>query len=155
MIALAAIYPMDQVRLLKQVEGSKGVFANQDKNKLFGVLAPVLTLFQARGVGGIYKGIYAQQIALGVSNFIYFYIKNLLSVAAAVASSKTLSTTQEFVVTTIAGAVNAVAAAPLWNICDKIKTDNTGQYNGVIDCARQLTVCCAVIATAHYIHTDS
>jgi len=147
--ALALVYPLDQVRILKQVEGGKrGAFATQDKFKWAGILAPVFALIESRGFAdGAYKGFYIQQIALGLSNFVYFYMKNMTAAAFTAASGRKLGPTEEFVVTTIAGAVNAVLAAPLWNICDKIKTDTTGQYNGILDCTRQLVVRDAVGTT--------
>lgn len=141
-LALALVYPLDQVRILKQVEGDgrRGAFAAEDKYRWAGMLAPVFALLESRGVSnGVYKGFYVQQIALGLSNFIYFYMKNMASAAVTAASGRKLGPTEEFAVTTVAGAVNATAAAPLWNICDKIKTDNEGRYNGIIDCIQQLT----------------
>ena len=105
-----------------------------------GALAPVLALLESRGVAdGAYKGFYVQQIALGLSNFIYFYIKNMSTVAVtSAAGGRSLGPTEEFAVTTVAGAVNATLAAPLWNVCDKIKTDSEGRYDGIADCVRKL-----------------
>ena len=144
-IALGLVYPLDQVRILKQVEGGgkRGPFAAEDKYRMFMALAPVLALLESRGVAGAYKGFKVQQIALGLSNFIYFYIRNMgTAVVISARGGRSLNPTQEFAVTTIAGAVNAIAAAPLWNVCDKIKTDNKGRYKGIVDCVRQLVVRC-------------
>lgn len=141
-LALALVYPLDQVRILKQVEGNKkDVFQHEHKYRFAGSLAPVLALLKKRGVSeGIYKGFYVQQIALGLSNFIYFYICKLGSTAFKSYSGRNLGPREDFAVTTLAGAANAIAAAPLWNVCDKIKTDSSNRYNGILDCLRQLTV---------------
>ena len=123
---------------------SSDSFALEHKYSFAGPLAPVLALWASRGFSnGIYRGIYMQEVALGVSNFIYFYVKKGATLVAANAlggKSRTLTPTQEFTVTTMAGAANAVAAAPLWNVCDKIKTDNAGRYKGIVDCFRKLVV---------------
>jgi hypothetical protein len=150
-VALAMVYPLDQVRILKQVEGGgRGVFAAEPKYQRLlsmvaggGSLASVLALLESRGVaGGLYKGFYPHTFALGLSNFLYFYIYSAGGALASVAAGggRSLTPLEDLAVTTVAGAANAVAAAPLWNVCDKIKTDSEGRYDGIMDCVRKLVV---------------
>ena len=68
MVAMAPLYPLDQVRTLQQMGHRVS-----KHNRKYGTLGFILDIIEERGWAALYKGHRSVQLALGVSNFIYFY----------------------------------------------------------------------------------
>ena len=114
-IAMTLFYPLDQLRLVLQADESKG----RDKKS---ELAVARDIYEREGVVGFYKGLPPLLVALGVSNFVYFYCFNALKTAVVLRSNDgKISTAKNLLVASIAGAINVLLTCPLWVASTRLK----------------------------------
>ena len=64
-VSMGVLYPLDQVRQLKQTD--------DPRCRGRGTTAAIAHLAQTEGMAGLYRGFASIQMAMGVSNFVYFY----------------------------------------------------------------------------------
>eukprot|EP00929_Paragymnodinium_shiwhaense_P102260 TRINITY_DN65453_c0_g1_i1.p1 TRINITY_DN65453_c0_g1~~TRINITY_DN65453_c0_g1_i1.p1 ORF type:complete len:341 (-),score=53.05 TRINITY_DN65453_c0_g1_i1:36-1058(-) len=109
MVAMTLLYPLDRVRTIKQLGQSKQL----------GQLRLLQDLFRTQGLAGFYKGLGPMLAALGVGNFVYFYVYTGLRglvrrLRRAKYNNGQVSTYANLIIATIAGVVNVFTTTPLW-----------------------------------------
>mmetsp|Transcript_11348 Transcript_11348/g.20986 ORF Transcript_11348/g.20986 Transcript_11348/m.20986 type:complete len:362 (-) Transcript_11348:32-1117(-) len=140
-IAMALTYPLDRVRTQKQLHEGK------DKSSVVQALKKIL---KEEGWIGLYKGLQPMLVALGASNFVYFYWFTALRVGMQfLARSKRFKggsisslgkgAMGNLVLASIAGTINVFCTTPLWVAYTRLvvqgppKPGVPNQFKGVID----------------------
>jgi len=92
------------------------------------------------GFGAFYTGWKGQVIALGCSNFVYFYAYNCLKVIVQKRNKATIGPVQNLAVGAVAGVINVLLTTPLWAVSTRLavqakKGTKKGEepYKGMID----------------------
>ena len=154
-VSMAALYPLDQVRALKQVD--------DPRCRGRGTAGAIMHLAKTEGMDGIYRGFASMQVALGVSNFVYFYcyqgLKTLATrtrrgAGAGGGKGGELTPLANLGVACAAGVVNVLVTAPLWRVSATLKQKQGkkkqncegggggggcgGGGNGMVECAQQI-----------------
>jgi adenine nucleotide transporter 17 len=96
---------------------------------------------------GVYQGHVSTQVALGGSNFVYFFCYNGLKSAllkrmaraGQSPASGAISPAQNLVLSCLAGVINVYVCAPLWVANMRLKSKDHTKYAGVWDCLRKVT----------------
>lgn len=130
MLAMGLLFPLERVRLLKQIEGSKG-----------SVLDVLFRIHAEGGLGGLFQGVRPSLTALGASNFVYHYCLTFLREATTqwfaaragkrrrprLESRAASSPLVGLVLAAIAGALNVLVATPLWVACIRLSVRHKQQ----------------------------
>jgi len=92
------------------------------------------------GFGAFYKGWKGQVIALGCSNFVYFYSYNCLKVIIQKRNKATIGPIENLAVGAVAGVINVLLTTPLWAVSTRLAVQakrgvksGTVPYKGMID----------------------
>lgn len=96
---------------------------------------------------GVYQGHVSTQVALGGSNFVYFFCYNGLKSALLKRMARAggpqaggaISPGQNLVLSCLAGVINVYVCAPLWVANMRLKSKDHAKYAGVWDCLRKVT----------------
>ena len=72
------------------------------------------------GIYGMFKGWWGQIVALGSSNFVYFYTYQMIKVWQQDRTGKKIGPIVNLVVGAIAGIVNVLLTSPLWCVCTRL-----------------------------------
>eukprot|EP00939_MAST-03C_sp_MAST-3C-sp1_P004533 g4533.t1 len=70
--------------------------------------------------GGFYKGWWGQIVALGCSNFVYFYSYSCLKLIIQKKTSRVITPTANLAVGAVAGIVNVLLTTPLWAVSTRL-----------------------------------
>lgn len=148
-LAMGVLYPLDQIKTIMQVERQeeKGPSSTKKPAKSFWVQALAILKEQKWRV---YQGHVSTQIALGGSNFVYFFCYNGLKASLLKrlhqldpkrypVGSNVITPVQNLVLSCVAGIINVYATAPLWVANMRLKSKDHAKYNGVIDCMLKIT----------------
>eukprot|EP00903_Cladosiphon_okamuranus_P018102 g16659.t1 len=151
-VAMALLYPLDQVRAILQVDDELAKECAAPGGA--GVLGALSRIVRRHGKAGLWRGMVPVLLTMGVSNFVYFYCFNGMKAAlltrrrhlraqaarAAPQAAKVatvagrgrgwvrgrggLTPLESIVASTIAGVVNVMATTPLWVSNLRIKAGN-------------------------------
>ncbi|CAM9377911.1 unnamed protein product [Ectocarpus fasciculatus] len=146
-VAMALLYPLDQVRAILQVDDDLAKECSAPGGA--GVLGALSRLVRRHGRAGLWRGMVPVLITMGVSNFVYFYCftgmkaallsrRRLLGARGVRAggtakplaggargeSGGGLSPLESVIASTIAGVINVLATTPLWVSNLRIKAGN-------------------------------
>ncbi|KAF1319932.1 hypothetical protein FI667_g12723, partial [Globisporangium splendens] len=156
MVAMAILYPLDQIKTIMQVEGQEAAAQAQaeagekqtdaSKKKLleqsFAVQA--IAIVKAKK-WAVYQGHVSTQVALGGSNFVYFFCYNGLKNALIKrlnntnkALSGAITPMQNLALSCLAGIINVYITAPLWVMNMRLKSKDHAKYTGMIDCIKKI-----------------
>ena len=106
--AITVFYPLNIIRTKLQC------FDDATKERTMGDV--VREIMQNEGIAGFYRGWWGQIIALGTSNFIYFYCYNMLKVMVTLQTKQTIGPVMNLAVGAVAGVVNVLMTTPLWMV---------------------------------------
>ncbi|CAM9440946.1 unnamed protein product, partial [Ascophyllum nodosum] len=141
-MAMALLYPLDQVRAILQVDDELAKECLGPGGA--GIIGALSRIVRRHGRAGLWRGMVPVLITMGVSNFVYFYCFSglkaaLLSRQRALAAQAVRTTgaaagreegvlgltpMQSMLASTIAGVVNVLATTPLWVSNLRIKAGN-------------------------------
>ena len=106
--AISVFYPLNIVRTCLQTD---------DPSKpVRGMAAVVKQILEEEGPGGLFKGWWSQVVALGTSNFIYFYTYQSMKAIIQSRTSRKITPLFNLGVGALAGVVNVVLTTPLWMV---------------------------------------
>lgn len=150
MLAMALLYPLDQIKTIMQVEADELQEGREHETKPTGKRVPKGFCTQALAIvkakrWQVYQGHVSTQVALGGSNFIYFFCYNGLKTQLLKRMqqqnrqmSGNLTPVQNLALACVAGAINVYICAPLWVANMRLKSKDHAQYTGVLDCLRKV-----------------
>ncbi|EGZ27200.1 hypothetical protein PHYSODRAFT_348878 [Phytophthora sojae] len=157
MLAMALLYPLDQIKTIMQVEANElEEEPEQEQDKKLEAKPPVkrapknfwaqALLILRRKKWQVYQGHVSTQVALGGSNFIYFFCYNGLKTQLLKRlqqpnrqMSGNVTPVQNLALSCLAGVINVYICAPLWVANMRLKSKDAAKYSGVIDCLRKVT----------------
>ncbi|EEY58447.1 Mitochondrial Carrier (MC) Family [Phytophthora infestans T30-4] len=152
MLAMALLYPLDQIKTIMQVntseteEDAEQQIGKADSTKLraptrhfWAQVAEILKTKKWQ----VYQGHVSTQIALGGSNFVYFFCYNGLKTHLLKRQNRQISgnitPVQNLLLSCLAGVINVYICAPLWVANMRLKSKDAAEYSGVLDCLRKVT----------------
>eukprot|EP00039_Didymoeca_costata_P003267 m.66483 g.66483 ORF g.66483 m.66483 type:complete len:299 (+) comp11809_c0_seq1:302-1198(+) len=114
LVALAMLYPLDMVRVLKQLDDPRVRGKTTWKS--------LMSLLQTGGSQQLYQGIGANAMTQTVSSFVYFYF--LSAIKRTLTLNKPNSVVQDLGAAFIAGILNVIATDPLWVASTRLKVQS-------------------------------
>lgn len=135
--AISTFYPLNIVRTKLQTD---------DPTKKARTVTQVVTeILKEDGIPGLFTGWWGQVVALGASNFIYFYCYNMLKVIIQKKSGKTITPVMNLGVGAVAGVINVLATTPLWMVSTQLAVQAKrapakgvepykGMFDGLVRC---------------------
>jgi len=133
--AITVFYPLNVVRTKLQCDD-----VTKEERSMTAVVQDII---KTEGIGGLFVGYVGQVIALGTSNFIYFYAYSLLKQVVLINKETPgpITPFMNLAVGAVAGAVNVLMTTPLWMVhtqltvqAKKAKAGSDDErYNGMID----------------------
>ncbi|RLN57995.1 hypothetical protein BBJ29_003399 [Phytophthora kernoviae] len=145
MLAMALLYPLDQIKTIMQVESSEMGDAELKATVKKSFWTQALAILKANK-WQVYQGHVSTQVALGGSNFIYFFCFNGLKTQLLTRLQKqgrqisgNITPVQNLALSCLAGIINVYICAPLWVANMRLKSKDHAKYSGVIDCLRKVT----------------
>uniref|UniRef100_A0A7S3PHQ4 ADP,ATP carrier protein n=1 Tax=Aplanochytrium stocchinoi TaxID=215587 RepID=A0A7S3PHQ4_9STRA len=111
--AMALCYPLERVRTIAQLK------RNGTSNSVYTIIKEIVNI---EGWGGLYFGLRPVLIALGTSNFVYFYFYSLLKVLYQGLRKQNgeLSGLANLLIASIAGSLNVLITTPLWVVVTRL-----------------------------------
>jgi len=76
-LAMFLLYPLDQIRILQQVDSNE--MKDTTTSSGTSILGLISNIVKKRGVKGMYRGLIPVLISMGISNFCYFFCHHKLS----------------------------------------------------------------------------
>ncbi len=112
--AITVFFPLNTVRLRLQVDKSL---------KEESILKIIRDIYEQDGLPGLYQGLRAQAIALGISNFVYFYTyETFKTVYRIVLAKAKIGIVPNLTLAFIAGIVNVLSTTPFWVAMQRLAT---------------------------------
>lgn len=132
--AITVFYPLNKIRTDMQ--------SRDPTKKARGIREIVTTILEKEGVPGLYRGWWGQIIALGSSNFIYFYTYNMLKVIIQKTTKRTITPMFNLAIGALAGVVNVLTTTPLWMVSSQLTSQSKrpvddpykGMWDGLTRC---------------------
>lgn len=132
--AISVFYPLNLIRTRLQTA---------DPNKPAPSMVEVVQdILKDSGPAGLFTGWWAQVVALGSSNFVYFYVYNMLKVIVQKKTKVVITPVMNLAVGAVAGVVNVLMTTPLWMMCTQLATQRkkntaaadryTGMWDGLV-----------------------
>jgi adenine nucleotide transporter 17 len=109
--AISVFYPLNIIRTRLQTD---------DPTKPRTMAQCFKDILSEGGIPALYTGWWAQIIALGSSNFVYFYVYNMLKVIIQRKTKRVITPTMNLAVGAVAGVVNVLMTTPLWMMCTQL-----------------------------------
>jgi adenine nucleotide transporter 17 len=103
--AITVFYPLNIIRTALQTD-------EPGLNRT--MLDVVKQILERDGPAGIFRGWWSQVVALGSSNFVYFYFYNMLKVIVQKKTNRVITPGVNLAVGAVAGVVNVLMTTPLW-----------------------------------------
>ncbi|KAG7386641.1 hypothetical protein PHYPSEUDO_015425 [Phytophthora pseudosyringae] len=162
MLAMALLYPLDQIKTVMQgtmeaneleekeaeLQSEKAVDAEPKaptKRVPKNFWAQALAILRKKK-WQVYQGHVSTQVALGGSNFIYFFCYNGLKTQLLKRLQQQnrqlsgyITPVQNLALSCLAGIINVYICAPLWVANMRLKSKDAAKYSGVLDCLRKVT----------------
>ncbi|TYZ64818.1 hypothetical protein PybrP1_004952 [[Pythium] brassicae (nom. inval.)] len=110
MVAMAILYPLDQIKTILQVEAQEAAEDVQKRS----FVAQALDIVRTKK-WQVYQGHVSTQVALGGSNFVYFFCD-------------VISPLQNLALSCVAGVINVYITAPLWVMNMRLKSKDHANY---------------------------
>ena len=130
--AISVFYPLNIIRTKLQTSDP-----NQKERTISQVIQEILN---EDGPSGLFKGWWGQVVALGCSNFIYFYTYQMLKVLVVTRTRAPIGPSLNLSVGAVAGVVNVLLTTPLWMVCRQLAVqsrkgvkEGVTPYAGMID----------------------
>jgi adenine nucleotide transporter 17 len=135
--AITVFYPLNIIRTKMQADDSK---------QAPGMLQVCQDIINEDGFMGMFTGWWGQVVALGVSNFVYFYCYNMLKVIIQKKTKMTITPLTNLAVGAVAGVINVLLTTPLWMVSTQLalqaKNDKAmdgekpyaGIWDGLVQC---------------------
>lgn len=132
MCVFALLYPLDVARTRQQARMGPAVHDNERNSRASGVVAVLSSILEREGIGGLYAGLSANIVSIGVSQALYFFFYEIIK-DAVVASSRRgrhgraragaarTSLVQDLFIAFVSGIVNATVTCPLWVAATRLK----------------------------------
>ncbi len=122
-IAMTLTYPLDRVRTIKQLEKGKTGGSGS-------IVQTLQLIIERQGVAGLYDGLSPMLVALGTSNFVYFYwftaLKTLYQVLLKKgdrAQNAAIGPFANLLLASIAGVINVAITTPIWRAYTRITVE--------------------------------
>lgn len=134
--AITMFYPLNIARSRVQVS---------DSAKVKSALGTMADIVKRDGVPALYQGWRASVVALGCSNFVYFYTYNMFKAVYATVrrragDSAALGPGMNLAIAALAGCVNVLATTPLWVVGMRLSVQRKkghgstpDPYDGIVD----------------------
>lgn len=126
--AISVFYPLNIIRTKLQTD---------DPTKPRGMADVVRDILKEEGIPGLFRGWWGQVVALGCSNFVYFYTYNMFKVIVQKKTKLTITPAMNLAVGAAAGVINVLLTTPLWMVCTQLaiqrKRPGTKPYKGMLD----------------------
>lgn len=139
--AISLFYPLNKIRVeLQTADPSKPAPS---------ILALCRSIAVSDGLSGFFQGWSAQVVALGCSNFVYFYASSMIKVIVlARQASARLSPLTNLAVGAVAGVINVILTTPLWGVMTVLTTQRRrgikqgvvpykGMLDGLVRCGQE------------------
>jgi adenine nucleotide transporter 17 len=138
--AISVFYPLNIIRTKLQTD--------DPNKKARGMVEVVNAIIKAEGLPGLFTGWWGQVVALGSSNFVYFYWYNMLKVIVQRKTQRTITPVINLAVGAVAGVVNVLCTTPLWMVstqlavqkkkgCKKGEEPYKGMWDGLSRCYQE------------------
>jgi len=135
--AISVFYPLNIIRTKLQT--------SDPNKKAQGIREVLEEILKEDGIPGLFTGWWGQVVALGCSNFIYFYCYNMLKVIIQKGTGKTITPVMNLGVGAVAGVVNVLMTTPLWMVSTQLAVQAkrgaakgvepyTGMFDGLSRC---------------------
>lgn len=121
--AITVFYPLNIIRTKLQTD--------DPSKKAQSMLEVTQEIMKNEGIAGLYKGWWGQVVALGVSNYIYFYTYNMLKVIVQKKTLATITPIMNLSVGAAAGVVNVVLTTPLWMVSTQLMAQQSRPVSGI------------------------
>jgi len=132
--AITVFYPLNIIRTKLQTDDP-----SKPPRSMVQVCRDIL---EEDGIAGLFTGWWSQVVALGVSNFVYFYCYNMLKVIVQKKTNMVITPFTNLAVGAVAGVINVLFTTPLWMVSTQlaVQAKNDGKssagvkpYDGVWD----------------------
>lgn len=139
--AITVFYPLNIIRTQLQTDDP-----TKKERTMFQVLTDIIA---EGGLPSLFKGWWGQIVALGTSNFVYFYVYNMLKVIVQKRTNAVITPFVNLAVGAVAGVVNVLMTTPLWMVSTKLATQKPnaggekpmkGMIDGLIQCHKEMGV---------------
>lgn len=135
--AITVFYPLNIIRTKLQTD--------DPKKRARGMMEVMQDIIENDGIPGLFTGWWGQVVALGTSNFVYFYVYNMLKVIVQKKTNATITPAINLSVGAVAGVVNVLLTTPLWMVCTQLAVQAsrptkggvepyTGMWDGLMKC---------------------
>lgn len=121
--AITLFYPLNIIRTKLQTD--------DPSKKAQSMFEVVQEITKERGIPALYTGWWGQVVALGTSNFVYFYCYNMLKVIVQKATKQVITPVMNLAVGSVAGVVNVLLTTPLWMVCTQLAVQAKHKKAGV------------------------
>jgi len=110
--AITVFYPLNIIRTKLQTD--------DPSKQARGMLQVCQDIINEDGWMGMFTGWWGQVVALGVSNFVYFYCYNMLKVIVQKKTKMVITPFTNLAVGAVAGVVNVLLTTPLWMVSTQL-----------------------------------
>jgi len=110
--AITVFYPLNIIRTKLQTDDP-----SKPPRSMLEVCKAIL---DDDGIGGLFTGWWSQVVALGVSNFVYFYVYNMLKVIIQKKTKMVINPFSNLAVGAVAGIINVLITSPLWMVSTQL-----------------------------------
>lgn len=160
MLAMALLYPLENVRTRLQVQAKRPATPRsprtaqlyQDWKKLKAVplfgstLECIMRVVHEEGWQGLYTGVQSSVTGVGISSFVYFYWYNFMKYVLYERRHKKIMPMDNVVIAAAAGVINVFSTAPFWLVTQRLTLQTKKKhlastevkYKGLIDCFRKV-----------------
>lgn len=121
--AITVFYPLNIIRTQLQCD--------DPAKKHRSMLQCTQDIMAEGGIPALFKGWWGQVVALGASNFVYFYVYNMLKVIVQKKTNAVITPVFNLGVGALAGVINVMMTTPLWMVSTKLatqKAEASGDY---------------------------
>ncbi|GAB5369085.1 hypothetical protein AAMO2058_001375000 [Amorphochlora amoebiformis] len=136
--AISVFFPLNTARIRIQVASSE---------EAKGLLQTIQDVVQDEGLLALYQGWHSAVLAIGCSNFVYFYTYNLLKLLYKKQTGKRLTPGFNVLIASTAGVANVLLTSPFWTVNTRLvvqrkksmqKKKTSQRYEGIMDAFRKI-----------------
>uniref|UniRef100_A0A7S2QSI1 Uncharacterized protein n=1 Tax=Norrisiella sphaerica TaxID=552664 RepID=A0A7S2QSI1_9EUKA len=140
--AISVFFPLNTARIRIQV-------ASHEEAK--GLMQTIIDTIEDDGFQALYQGWKSAVMAIGSSNFVYFYTYNLLKLAYRKnTGNKQLTTGANLLIASLSGVANVLLTSPIWTVNTRLVVQRkkgmkagadeskSTQYDGILDAFKRI-----------------
>jgi len=116
--AITVFYPLNIIRTKLQTDDP-----SKPSRSMLQVVKDIL---DEDGIAGLFTGWWSQVVALGVSNFVYFYVYNMLKIIIQKKTKMVITPLSNLAVGAVAGVINVLCTSPLWMVSTQLAVQAKG-----------------------------